>query len=70
MISKRKPGIVAYRITPGDEHPNIAWGGVVSPDIVVTPSQAVAALREHGFTEIYIAITQTSADQFRHIWTR
>ena len=59
---------VAYRVTSGDEKPDIAYAGVVSPDIVLSPTLAVRALRNHGFPEVYVRITQRSAAELRTLW--
>lgn len=59
--------VVAYRVPPG-EQPIIQYAGVVSPDIVLAPAHAVIALRVHQFTEAFVKITQTSADEIRALW--
>lgn len=59
---------VVYRVTSGDEKPDIAYAGVVSPDIVLDPQLAVRALRNHGFPEVYVEITQRSAAELRALW--
>ncbi len=59
---------VAYRVTSVDDQPDIAYAGVVSPDIVLDPQLAVRALRCHGFPEVYVEITQRSAAELRTLW--
>lgn len=59
---------VAYRVTNVDDQPDIAYAGVVSPDIVLDPQLAVRALRCHGFPEVYVEITQRSAAELRTLW--
>ena len=59
---------VAYRVTVAGDQPDIAYAGVVSPDIVLDPRLAVRALRNHGFPEVYVEITQRSAAELRSLW--
>lgn len=59
---------VAYRVTVAGDQPYIAWAGVVSPDIVLDPQLAVRALKNHGFPEVYVRITQRSAAELRTLW--
>lgn len=59
---------VAYRVTVAGDQPDIAYAGVVSPDIVLDPQLAVRALRDHGFPEVYVRITQRSAAELRSLW--
>lgn len=59
---------MAYRVTSVDDQPDIAYAGVVSPDIVLDPQLAVRALRCHGFPEVYVEITQRSAAELRTLW--
>lgn len=59
---------VAYRVTVAGDQPDIAYAGVVSPDIVLDPQLAVRALRCHGFPEVYVEITQRSAAELRTLW--
>lgn len=59
---------VAYRVTSVGNQPDIVWAGVVSPDIVLDPQLAVRALKNHGFPEVYVEITQRSAAELRALW--
>lgn len=59
---------VAYRVTSVGDQPDIAYAGVVSPDIVLDPRLAVRALKNHGFPEVYVEITQRSAAELRALW--
>ena len=59
---------VAYRVTVAGDQPDIAYAGVVSPDIVLDPQLAVRALKNHGFPEVYVEITQRSAAELRSLW--
>lgn len=59
---------VAYRVTSVGDQPDIVYAGVVSPDIVLDPQLAVRALRNHGFPEVYVEITQRSAAELRALW--
>ena len=59
---------VAYRVTVAGDQPDIACAGVVSPDIVLDPQLAVRALRNHGFPEAFVRITDRSATELRALW--
>ena len=58
---------VVYKVK-GGEQPDVAWHGVESRDLVLSPSDAVKALRQDGFTEAYVEITNTSANEVRQAW--
>jgi len=52
---------VVYAVVGGDQ-PKVSYHGVESKDLVLSPSDAVKALRQYGFTEAYVEITNTSAN--------
>ena len=58
---------VVYKVK-GGEQPDIAWHGVESKDLVLSPEEAVQALLQYGFTEAYVEITNTSANAVRKAW--
>ena len=58
---------VVYVVKGGDQ-PDVSWHGVESKDLVLSPSDAVRALRQYGFTEAYVEITNTSANEVRKAW--
>ena len=58
---------VVYKVKGGDQ-PDVSWHGVESKDLVLSPSDAVRALRQYGFTEAYVEITNTSANEVRKAW--
>ena len=58
---------VVYKVR-GGEQPDVAWHGVESRDLVLSPEEAVRALRQHGFPEAYVEITNTSASKVRQAW--
>ena len=58
---------VVYVIKGGDQ-PDVSWHGVESRDLVLSPEEAVRALRQHGFPEAYVEITNTSANAVRQAW--
>ena len=58
---------VVYAVVGGDQ-PKVSYHGVESKDLVLSPSDAVKALRQHGFTEVYVEITNTSANAVRQAW--
>ena len=58
---------IVYKVK-GGEHPDVAWHGVESKDLVLSPEEAVKALRQHGFSEAYVEITNTSANAVRQAW--
>ena len=58
---------VVYVVKGGDQ-PDVSYRGVESKDLVLSPEEAVRALRQYGFTEAYVEITNTSANEVRHAW--
>ena len=58
---------IVYVVKSG-EQPDVSWHGVESRDLVLSPSDAVRALRQHGFPEAYVKITNTSANEVRQAW--
>ena len=58
---------IVYVVKSG-EQPDVSWHGVESRDLVLSPSDAVRALRQHGFPEAYVQITNTSANDVRQPW--
>ena len=58
---------VVYAVVGGDQ-PKVSYHGVESKDLVLSPSDAVKALRQYGFTEAYVEITNTSANEVRNAW--
>ena len=58
---------IVYVVKSG-EQPDVSWHGVESRDLVLSPSDAVRALRQYGFTEAYVEITNTSANEVRKAW--
>ena len=58
---------IVYVVKSG-EQPDVSWHGVESKDLVLSPSDAVRALRQYGFTEAYVEITNTSANEVRKAW--
>ena len=58
---------VVYAVVGGDQ-PKVSYHGVESKDLVLSPSDAVRALRQYGFTEAYVEITNTSANEVRKAW--
>ena len=58
---------VVYAVVGGDQ-PKVSYHGVESKDLVLSPSDAVKALRQYGFTEAYVEITNTSANEVRKAW--
>lgn len=58
---------VVYVVTGGDQ-PDVSYHGVESKDLVLSPDEAVKALRQHGFPEAYVEITNTSANEVRQAW--
>ena len=58
---------IVYVVKSG-EQPDVSWHGVESRDLVLSPSDAVKALRQYGFTEAYVEITNTSANEVRKAW--
>ena len=58
---------VVYIVKSG-EQPKVSYHGVESKDLVLSPSEAVKALRQYGFTEAYVEITNTSAKEVRQAW--
>ena len=58
---------IVYKVKGGDQ-PDIAWHGVESKDLVLSPEEAVQALLQYGFTEAYVEITNTSANAVRKAW--
>jgi hypothetical protein len=58
---------IVYVVKSG-EQPDVSWHGVESRDLVLSPSDAVKALRQYGFTEAYVEITNTSAKEVRKAW--
>ena len=58
---------IVYAVKGGDQ-PDVSWHGVESKDLVLSPSDAVRALRQYGFTEAYVEITNTSANEVRKAW--
>ncbi len=58
---------VVYKVK-GGEQPDVAWHGVESKDLVLSPEEAVQALLQYGFTEAYVEITNTSANAVRKAW--
>ena len=58
---------IVYKVKGGDQ-PDVAWHGVESKDLVLSPEEAVRALRQHGFSEAYVKITNTSANEVRQAW--
>ena len=58
---------IVYVVKSG-EQPDVSWHGVESRDLVLSPSDAVRALRQHGFPEAYVEITNTSANEVRKAW--
>ena len=55
-------------VIKGGEQPDVSWYGVESKDLVLSPEEAVRALRQHGFPEAYVEITNTSASKVRQAW--
>jgi hypothetical protein len=58
---------VVYVVKGGDQ-PEVSYHGVESKDLVLSAEEAVKALRQHGFTEAYVEITNTSAKEVRKAW--
>jgi len=58
---------VVYVVKGGDQ-PDVSYRGVESKDLVLSPEEAVQALRQHGFPEAYVEITNTSANEVRQAW--
>ena len=58
---------IVYKVK-GGEQPDVSWHGVESRDLVLSPEEAVRALRQHGFPEAYVEITNTSANAVRQAW--
>ena len=58
---------VVYVVKGGDQ-PDVAWHGVESKDLVLSPEDAVKALLQYGFPEAYVEITNTSANAVRQAW--
>ena len=58
---------VVYIVKSG-EQPDVSYHGVESKDLVLSPEDAVKALRQHGFPEAYVKITNTSAKEVRQAW--
>jgi len=58
---------VVYVVKGGDQ-PDVSYRGVESKDLVLSPEEAVKALRQHGFPEAYVKITNTSANEVRQAW--
>jgi len=58
---------VVYTVTGGSQ-PDVLYHGVESNDLVLSPEEAVRALRQHGFPEAYVKITNTSANEVRQAW--
>jgi hypothetical protein len=61
---------VAYAVTPGDDAPKISYHGVVSPDLLLSPALAVAALRIHQFPLALVRITDTAVGEIHDLWQR
>lgn len=58
---------IVYKVKGGDQ-PDVSWHGVESKNLVLSPEDAVKALRQHGFSEAYVEITNTSANAVRQAW--
>ncbi len=58
---------VVYKVKGGDQ-PDVSWHGVESKDLVLSPEEAVKALRQYAFPEAYVEITNTSANEVRQAW--
>ena len=58
---------VVYAVKSG-EQPDVSYHGVESKDLVLSPEEAVQAILQYGFTEVYVEITNTSANAVRQAW--
>ena len=58
---------VVYIVKSG-EQPDVSYHGVESKDLVLSPEEAVQAILQYGFTEVYVEITNTSANAVRQAW--
>ncbi len=58
---------VVYTVTGGSQ-PDVLYHGVESKDLVLSPGEAVKALLQYGFTEAFVEITNTSANEVRQAW--
>ena len=52
----------------GGNQPDVSYRGVESKDLVLSPEEAVQAILQYGFTEAYVEITNTSANEVRQAW--
>ena len=58
---------IVYAVKSG-EQPDVSYHGVESKDLVLSPEEAVQAILQYGFTEVYVEITNTSANAVRQAW--
>ena len=58
---------IVYIVKSG-EQPDVSYHGVESKDLVLSPEEAVQAILQYGFTEVYVEITNTSANAVRQAW--
>ena len=58
---------IVYAVKGGDQ-PDVSYHGVESKDLVLSPEEAVQAILQYGFTEVYVEITNTSANAVRQAW--
>ena len=58
---------IVYVVKSG-EQPDVSYHGVESKDLVLSPEEAVQAILQYGFTEVYVEITNTSANAVRQAW--
>jgi len=58
---------IVYIVKSG-EQPDVPYHGVESKDLVLSPEEAVQAILQYGFTEVYVEITNTSANAVRQAW--